>query len=117
MNYDEQLIGELLKLSHLTEDKEHLSKTIHEAAVRLEEMTDRFRKYALQRITHEQMGEDSWAWQGDGEDHIESMSEGMVVKITAGDLRRLIDRGSVAQGAPKLSRTSCDDYDRAMNGV
>lgn len=35
-------------------------------------------------------GEDEpWYWQGDGRDDLESMSEHMVVRILAGDLRRL----------------------------
>lgn len=34
---------------------------------------------------------DVWAWQGDGEDHLESMGDSMVVCIHAGDLRALLD--------------------------
>lgn len=32
----------------------------------------------------------AWGWLGDGEDHLESMSDGMIVHIMAGDLKKLL---------------------------
>lgn len=32
----------------------------------------------------------AWGWLGDGEDHLETMSDGMIVHIMAGDLKKLL---------------------------
>ena len=34
--------------------------------------------------------QDTWHWLGDGSDDLDSMSEGMIVKIRASDLRQML---------------------------
>jgi hypothetical protein len=59
------------------------------AQTALKEMTDSYDE-CLRRARDLQEG-DEWNWMGTDEDNLESMSEGMVVRIRAEDLRELLD--------------------------
>lgn len=59
-------------------------KDAHEARLRAEEDLAKMRGL---------MQDDHWAWMGDEHDDLNTMSEDMVVRITAGDLRRMRHAG------------------------
>jgi hypothetical protein len=59
------------------------------------------RDEAVRRARDMQEGGE-WNWMGTDEDDLESMSEGMVVRIRAGDLRGLIDKGKPPEYFTKI---------------
>lgn len=56
-------------------------------AIEMEIQRDHYRQRA--QTMHEHQQGDVWYWQGDGEDHLESMINGLVVVIRADQLREL----------------------------
>jgi hypothetical protein len=105
-------LGEMRKLRDKLSD-------MHRRAQRVEsEMA------MLRRRVREASVEGVWIWLGDGSDDLDSMSEGMAVKIRAGDLRamllaerdRLPDYMRDAAEKAELRRRQADALSRLGNG-
>lgn len=128
MKDDIRLTNELVKLSHLTEDKEHLSDMLFEAASRITDLRGEVR--SLSRAAEDTYG---WIWSDDEDNHLESMSNGKKVIMTASQLRHLIGADGI-MSKPKLTthelrlfagvdgpvgestpQPTEDDYDSAMD--
>ncbi|MEA3225045.1 MAG: hypothetical protein U9Q07_03780 [Planctomycetota bacterium] len=102
----EQLEGELdtaleaeLKLSRLgveaTARAEKAEADLVREVERTKELEARLRKDRNLEID----GKEAWRWGGDGEDKLESMSNGMAVLITAGDLRKVVSETAEVENA------------------
>lgn len=115
--YEEQ-VAESNRLNHhlilLTQQHGRLSWRVQELVDDLNFQRDKHAedRARLQAI-YEHQKKDCWYWQGDGQDHLESMVNTLPVVITAGQLRGLIEGEKVhLANEEKAHETSLEDRDR-----
>ena len=98
----------------LVEDENHeLAKVVRTAADIIQVSSVRIEQFERVYEAAESIKEgDYWSWQGDGEDHLASMGNGMKVVIDADELRDIVQHKYITS---EINSVGMDEYDRATS--
>lgn len=103
---EESLIGGVLHYRASSEG-EWVPYTLEQLSGRYAAIRDDLSDYRRRLIAYnEEASNGTWRWVGDGSDHLESMTDDMLITIRAGDLRAALSR-SAGEQSPALSGYLC----------
>lgn len=100
----------------LSEERDQLRKQLSNAQVECKRLENLCENAHRELVAHREKAQGNyWAWQGDGTDHLESLSFSCPVLISAVQLNEIVTSGATAQATIEKLRGALGDIEKASD--